>query len=214
MESRKHMKKPGGRLSPSSELPSDFTQMVRDVYTKNFAAGLKALAETAEGEPAFEAHGVIYADEIVLGVSLTIEGQIGATTVYCSVDFDPKASTPKAEDLLGLCVDAIGSFFDQFLDPEKPELLEQIASGTLASLEDVPFDWTQLEFEKKRLYLKIDKANPKLDAMTDDWLAKNDPDFQAEEDELEEESEKLFVTGPNRPATPKKPGRGGNGSVH
>lgn len=211
MESRKHMKKPGGRLNPSSELPSDFTQMVRDVYTKNFTEGLQALEKVAQGKPGFEARGIIYSDEIVLGVSLGIEGQLAATTVYCSVDFDPKASTPKAEDLLSLCVDAIGSFFDQFLDPKKPELLEQLASGTLGAMEDVPFDWTQLEFEKKRLYLKVDKANPKLDAMTDDWLAKNDPEFQAEEKELEEESSKLFVTGPKKGTS----GSGdGSGTVH
>lgn len=207
MESRKHIKKPGGRLSPSSELPAEFAKMVKDVYSTNFAEGLAAVTKVAEGPAYFDTRGVIYSDEIVLGVSLCIEDQLSATTIYCSVDFDPKASTPKAEDLLGLCVDAIGSFFLQFMDPAKPDLIEQLAAGTLSALEDIPFHWTQIEFEKKRLWMKVDKANPRLDSLTDDWLTKNDPDFQAEEDELEEETEKLFVGARGV----KKPG---DGNIH
>ena len=42
-----------------------------------------------------------------------------------------------------------------------------------------------------------------LDEMTDKWLAENDPDMELEEDEFEEETEDLFMTGKN------KPGRGG-----
>lgn len=207
MESRKHLKKPGGRLNPSSELPHEFIQMVKDVYNTNFAEGLKAVEKVAEAKPYFEARGMIYADEIVLGVSLCIEKQLAATTVYCSVDFDPKASAPKAEDLLAVCVDAVGAFFDQFMDPKRKELLEQLAAGTLSAFgDDVPYEWTKLEFEKQRVWMKVDKANPQLETDADAFLAKHDPEFREEEDELEEEAKEMFFTGPK--GTKKKPGGG------
>lgn len=195
MESRRHSQKSSSRLSQSAPLPMDYTKVVRDVYSTNFAEGLKALTNLQKVKNSFEVRGAIYTDEIVMGVSLVSEGQMAATTVYCSVDFDPKASSPSAQDLLNICVDAIGSLFATMLDATKPDTIEKLAAGSLSAFEDVPFEWTKVEFDNRRVWLLVDKSNPNLDEMADRWLAENDPESQSEEDEFEEETKNLFVTG-------------------
>jgi hypothetical protein len=202
MESRKNPIKSSARLSRSSELPADFTKIVKEVYTTNFSDGLESLRKIQGAKNGFEVRGAIFVNEIVLGVSLVTEGVLSATTVYGSVDFDPSASSPSAQDLLNVCVDAVGSLYGRLLDVEKPERIEQLASGSLSAFEEIPLEWTKVEFEGRRVWLLVDKSNPTLDEMTDRWLAENDPDSETEEDEFESETESLFVTGKN------KPGRG------
>ena len=81
MESRRHNPKTHARLSRSAELPVDYTKGVRDVFTTNFGEGLKTLAKRQKAKAAFEVRGAIFSDEIVLAISLALEGQIAATTV-------------------------------------------------------------------------------------------------------------------------------------
>ena len=180
-------------LSKSSPLPADFLKMVAEVFNANFDTGLKGLKKLTSSKAAFSASGAMYASEIVLSVSLMIEGQLAATTVYASSDFDPKASSPTVEDLINAGVDAIGSVFAEILKPGK---LEQVASESLSALENVPFDWAGVDIEKRRIFLKIDKSNPNLEQMADDWLAKHDPNHKKREALEQVETEELFFTGP------------------
>jgi hypothetical protein len=203
MESRKNTVKSSSRLSRAADLPVDFTKIVREVYTTNFAEGLKILEKYRKAGNSFEVRGSIFTDEIVLGVSLVTEGAMPATTIYCSVDFDPTASAPTAQELLNICVDAVGSLYGTLLDVKRPERIEQLAAGSLSAFEEIPFEWTKIEFDGRRVWLLVDKSNPTLDEMTDKWLAENDPDSASAEDEYEEETEDLFRTGKGRP------GRGG-----
>jgi len=193
MESRKR--------SPlkSSDLPVDFLKMVGEVFATNFDEGLKAFEKVTGGAASsFKAGGQIFADEIVLTVSLLTENQIAATTAYASIDFDPKASSPTLQDQLAFCVDALGGLFSVLMDPGKPEELEKLANESLSALEDVPYDWTPVDVEKRKVYLKLDKSNPVLEQAADDWLAKNDPDYKKRLKEEQSETEKLFVTGPKK----------------
>lgn len=169
-----------------TDLPADYTAMVAEVFRSNFDAGLRRL-EKIRPKPRFSALGSIYPDEIVLSVSLTHEGEIGATTVHASCDFDPKASSPKAEQLLAICVDALGGFYSQFLDPKHPELISQLAEGSLAALEGVPFTWTEVEVERRKVYLKVDRSNPLLEKMTDQWLEQNDPKLKSQKTKGEDD---------------------------
>lgn len=180
----------------SSPLPVDYLKLVGEVFGTNFDSGLKALRKLTKEDFRFEARGQVYPSEIVLGISLIPEKALAATTVLTSADFDPKASAPTLEDLLSKCVDAAGSIFAQLLDPTQPKRLEQVTDESLSALENVPFEWASVTVEKQKLFLKVDKSNPTLDEMTDDWLAKNDPNFRKEQDEEHDETEKLFVTGP------------------
>ncbi len=202
MESRKNTVKTSSRLSRAAELPVDFTKIVRDVYTTNFADGTKLLKKFQKAKNSFDIRGAIFADEIVLAVSLITEGQMAATTIHGSVDFDPKASTPTAQDLLAVCVDAVGSLFGTLLDPTKPEQIELLASGSSEVYDELPLEWTKVEFEGRRVYLLVDRSNPTLDEMTDRWLAENDPDAELEEEEYDEETGDNFMTGKNRKGDP------------
>ena len=195
METRK------SHLTKFSPLPADYMKMVNEVFTTNFDAGLKKLAELSEGKPYFETSGRIYADEIILCVSLMHKGQLAATSVYASADFDSKASSPTIQDLLAACVDAAGAIYGQLLSPDRPEVLEQMANQSLSALENIPFQWTAVQLDRYPIHVKIDKANPNLDQMADEWLSQHDPESKRQRGEEEKETEALFFTGPK-----KKPG--------
>lgn len=192
MESRKHSK------TKSSPLPLDYLKMVEEVFTTNFQDGLKALA-SIQPEPRFEASGAVFGDEILLTITLSHKDQLAATSAHASCDFDPTASSPTAEQLLALCVDAIGSFYAQFLsDPhfKDIELLQQLTQESLSAIENAPFEWTPFTFEKRQVFLRVDKANPKLEQMTEQWLEQNDPEHQARKEQEQKETEDLFIGGP------------------
>jgi hypothetical protein len=190
--------------SKSSPLPVDYAKLVQGVFTTTFDAGLKALAKLTGTKARFAIDGAILADEIVLTVSLLQEGKISGTTIYASTDFDPKASIPNAQDLLGACVDAMAALFAQLLDPKSEESLEAVSHESLSALEGVPHDWTLIEVERYKVYLKVDKANIELEAAADEWLAKNDPKYQEMLAEEEEAVKELFVTGVKKPGEPTK----------
>jgi pyocin large subunit-like protein len=198
---KKHDPSSGASSSKFSDLPVDYVKMVNEVFTTNYDEGLKALAKINPTPAYFSTTGRIYIDEIVVCVSLLHEGQMAATSVYASSDYDPKASSPTIQDLLAACVDSIGAVYSQLLSPETPKVLEQLANESLSALENVPYDWTEFAVEKRKVYLRVDKANPEIDQMTDEFLKKHDPDFQAETEEEQKETEKLFVTGPKRGST-------------
>jgi hypothetical protein len=182
-------------VTKPSLLPKDYLQMVSEVFTSHFEAGLKILKKTFPN-PKFSAHGEIFSDEVVVAISLISPEHLAATTIYASSDFDPKASSPTVQDLLEACVDGIGTIFGPLLSPEKPEQIEQLGEESLSALENVPFDWTEMESNQRRIFLKIDKSNPEMDAMTDEWLKKNDPDYVESEKSEQKEIENLFFTGP------------------
>ncbi len=197
METRKpHHLSSGATAAKFSDLPHDYVKMVNEVFATNFDEGLKALAKLNPAEAYFTTTGRIYVDEIVVCVSLMHKEQMAATSVYASCDYDPKASSPTIQDLLAACVDATGAVYSQLLSPETPEVLEQLANESLSALENIPFEWTEFKVERHKVYLKVDKANPEIDKMADDWLEKHDPEFRAEAEEEQKETEKLFVTGP------------------
>src|SRR4051812_7893388 len=91
-------------ITKPSSLPVDYIKMVSEVFTSHFESGLKVY-EKLRPHSNFEVQGEVGTTEIVVGVSLISEGQLSATTVYASTDFDPKANAPTAQDLLSACVD-------------------------------------------------------------------------------------------------------------
>lgn len=179
---------------PAAPLPDDYLKMVCDLLQTNFDEGLKILGKI-RANPQFIVQGEIMADEIVLAASIAHPDHIVATTVYASTDFDPKASAPTAEDLLGGCVDAIGQVLLAMLDPEFPDRIEQIADESLSALEHAPFEWTLVPVERFKVYAKVDKSNLSLERIADEWLRRNDPDLSDLERQTQAETEKLFVTG-------------------
>lgn len=185
-------RKPG--KPKSSPLPVDYLKMVSDVFATNFAEGLEAV-QKLRPKSAFVGGGAIYPDEICFTISLIHPGQLAATTVRASVDYDPLASSPKLDELLSICVDASGSIFGDLLDASKPAKIEALTASALSELENVPFQWTEVKIDKRRVWLLVDKSNPQIDDLADDWLSKHDPEREAREAIEAAETEKLFITG-------------------
>ena len=99
------------------------------------------------------------------------------------------------QDLLSICVDAAGGLFGTLLTLGDKQQLEQLADESLSALNNVPFEWTGLKVEKQTVFLMIDKSNPQIDTLADQWLEKNDPEAEKRRKEEEEQTEALFVTG-------------------
>lgn len=201
-EKRKQSENIDPRLNRPTEVPADYLRMVSEVFHGNFEEGLKAYAKRRKN-PRFEASGALYLDEVVLSMTLADDDSIAATTVHVSADFDPTASAPKAEDLLAACVDAAGALFGQILDPKAKnfeERIDKLSQDALSELVDtpgldLPFEWTEVQIDKKRLFLKIDKSNPLIESMTERWLDQNDPDRREKREQDQEEAEARFITG-------------------
>jgi hypothetical protein len=190
-----------GTDSRHSELPLDYTQMVTEVFISNFADSVESMKLSPA--PVFIAKGEIYSDEIVVHISLVQEGRLAGTTAYASSDFDPKASSPSVEDLLGLCVDALGDLFQRLFElAQKSGTPALVLESNLQDLGEgqggLPLEWTQVEVAKRKIHLKLDRANPALDQAADQWLAKNDPEFLKNEEKNLKDAEKLFVLPPKK----------------
>lgn len=182
----------GSKKGPKSSLlalPKDFLSMVQEVLANHFEEPLMAISKI-KPNPKFEATGRLYPDEILIGVSLVNDDPMSCTTVYSSVDFDPAASAPKAEDLLSDMLDGVAAVFHHLLNPENPKDLEKLIGGALASLENIPFEWSEIEINKRSIWVKVDKANPRMDEMATEWLAKNDPEgAPPDEEDTDEEGD-------------------------
>lgn len=184
---------------PSSPLPRDYLKMVNEVFSANFDDSVTKLSKFADEEIRFEASGAVFPNEVILSVSLVVGEHLSATTVHASADFDPKASSPTVQDLLSICVDAIAGVYQPLLSTESTDSqdrIESLLSTSMATMEDVPFEWTQTEIDKRKIFIKMDKTNPKLEEIADDWLKKHDPELAQQEVREEKETEGLFITGP------------------
>jgi hypothetical protein len=181
------------RISASSanprpgELPLDFLRLVEETMAQALAPGLEAIRKI-HADSGFKAQGAIFGDEVVLSVSLTHGPEVlSATTVHASVDYHPNQEKPSLNSLLALCVDSIGQVFQYYLDPAQPERVAQIAESSLGALEEAPFDWTPMHPQPAQslaVHVKMDKSNPLLDQMTEEWLRKNDPEYSKSEQRM------------------------------
>lgn len=206
----------------STPLPVDYVRMAREVFTNHFEALLKECAEKCKDEAlaraTFEIQGAIYTDEILFSVSLTESSRVAATTIHTSCEFDPKASAPNAQDILGACVDASSELFTSILDPSASiEKLGSLLNDSLGALIEnsaiksddpnvpvkktvLPVEWTSIEANRMKIFLRVDKSNLVLEKQAEDWLEKNDPDYEAQKAAEQKETEKLFVAGPKKPS--------------
>lgn len=197
-------------VSKSSPLPVDYLKLVSETLTQALEKGLveiKKIHPVSE----FSADGALFGDEVLLAVTLSHgESNVAATTVYASADYVPGAEKPGLENTLGACVDAAASVFDYYLDPTQPERVAQIADRSLGALEEAPFEWTQAG----NAWVKIDKSNPKLEQAADDWLAKNDPEYQKRlerQDQVEVGESEEFLNDRLEAIKKAKSGQGGPG---
>ena len=166
----------------AADLPIDYLRLVESTLT---TALEKGLIEMRKIHPIseFQANGTIYGDEVMLTITLFHgENNLSATTVYISADFNPLFEKPTLEEILAACLDAAGSTYEYYLDHTNPEMIEQLSYHSLSALEEAPFDWSPLtqvaEMKKIPVWVKMDKSNPRLECLADQWLKENDPEYQ------------------------------------
>jgi len=176
-------------LKPA-ELPLDYLKIVEETLIESLKKGIEELKKI---HPIcnLKAGGAIYSDEVILSVTISHgEQSLIATTVYASANFDPLAEEPGIESVLSHCLDSAGTVLSHYLDPSYPERISQLADAPISALEEAPFEWTAMEEAKVATWVKIDKSNPALEALAEEWLLKNDPTYSKEE-ALEEAEEFL-----------------------
>lgn len=192
--------------SKSSPLPVDYLKLVGETITQALEKGLTELRKIHPVSE-FYADGALFGDEALISVTLSHgEQNVAATTVHASADYNPGAEKPGLEATLAACVDAAASVFEYYLDPTQPERIAQIADQSLGALEEAPFEWTQTG----AAWVKMDKSNPRLEAAAEDWLARNDPDYQARLERERAESEE-FLNDRLEAIKKAKSGQGGSG---
>ena len=193
-------------LKPA-ELPIDYLKIVEETLAELLKKGLVELNKI-HAVCDLKATGAIYTDEVILAITISHgEKSLIATTVYASANFDPSAEEPGIESVLQHCLDSLGAVLSHYLDPEYPDRISQIAAAPISALEEAPFEWTAMEEAKVATWVKIDKSNPTLEALADDWLKKNDPNY-SRGDDLEEAEE--FLQDRLEAIQKAKTGSGGN----
>ncbi len=176
-------------LKPA-DLPKDYLKIVEETLLETLKKGIVELKKI---HPIcdLKACGAIYSDEVILAITISHgEQSLIATTVYASANFEPSAEEPGIESVLSHCLDSLGAVLMHYLDPAYPDRIAQIADAPISALEEAPFEWTEMEEAKVATWVKIDKSNPALEALADDWLLKNDPSY-SKEAALEEAEEFL-----------------------
>jgi hypothetical protein len=165
----------------STELPVDYIKLVTETMDTALAAGLAEVKKT-HPKVAFYAGGAIYADEVLLAITLSQgDEDLFATTVYASADFNPLAEKPGIQLTLESCLDAAGAVYDFYLGMKHPEKVAEMMDPSLGAMEEAPFEWTIVDLSDQAnlpVYVRIDKANPQLDARAEKWLEENDPEYQ------------------------------------
>jgi hypothetical protein len=165
----------------SGGLPVDYLKLVEETMSSALEGGLK-LVQKSYPEARFFARGAIFPDEVVMAVTLSQGKQnLSASTIYASADYNPETDKPSLLDTLAACIDSIGGLFEHFLEESAPDRVEQLLQSSMSALEEAPFEWTlvdTVQTHKVVVYVKMDKSNPELDDLAEDWLKKNDPEFQ------------------------------------
>lgn len=188
------------------ELPLDYLKIVEETLNENLASGLKLLREI-HPVTRLKASGALFTDEVLLAITLSHgENQLLATTVYASADYNPQLPEPKMETILEECLDSVGSILNHYLHPSHPERVAQLGGSTIGTLEEAPFEWTKMEDTRVTVFVKMDKTNPALETLTEDWLMKNDPEYRKNDDSGSEE----FLQERLQAIQKAKSGSGGN----
>jgi hypothetical protein len=167
--------------STQADLPVDYLRIVKETLTEAMKPGIaemKKIHPTSE----FQVTGAIYGDEVLVLITLSHGPKtLAATTVHASADYNPTAEKPGLEATLTACVDAIGSVFDYYLDVNHSDRIQDLSHTSMSALDEAPFEWTVAENVQETyaipVWVKMDKTNPFLDALTDRWLKENDPEY-------------------------------------
>ena len=177
-------------------LPTDFVAKVEEVFARQFEL------ESMNGE--FFVEGRIFPEEIIVRVGYLEKGRIKQINFEASIDLPKSAantgesadlsdqpvpgssdssdtSESKTMALLYVCIDALGSLMEEYLDLGEDEEI------------DVPLTWQPYDFEGETVYLKHSTLNSRLEEEADRLLGLHDKNLFNEELTSEDALQKAEV---------------------
>ena len=146
----------------STNLPAEYVKNISEVFTKAFKKRL--------GKRKIFVEGRMFPEELILCVGYLPDPKgLRQTNFEASIDYKSKDIVEK----LGICIDAISSLMDQYLD-SKEEL-------------ELPREWTEYDFEKTKVYLRSTSRNTVLEKEADKILGVDSNDaLYTEGDDLDQ----------------------------
>ncbi|MBC86108.1 MAG: hypothetical protein CL677_02925 [Bdellovibrionaceae bacterium] len=128
-----------------TELPEELVTQVIEALSESFSKPAKVGKFFCEGR--------IYKSEILVRLGYLANGRLVQANAEASIEFDFQKE--KAQDIIGLAVDACGSLLDNYF--QNPD-------------EDFPREWKPFDFEGKQIFLQFTTDNSELEAEADKLL--------------------------------------------
>ncbi len=146
--------------NPTS-LPKDFLSTVAGLFQKQFTKSLNGST--------FLVYGNLFADEVVVCVSLSHPKSLPAASLHISADLPEKMgeNPEKVTERLKSMVDVAASWFSQCFDAGKG--LEAV----LEEMKETPLAWQEFEWEGTKLFIKLNRDNYTLEGAADELLQKS-----------------------------------------
>jgi len=138
-------------------LPTDFIKNIAKLFNDQF--------KKEKGGASFSIYGGLYNDEALLCISLAEAGKLLAASLYFSADLGKSVAVKPEQvtNLLKSMVDLAASWFAQSFTGRETTGLEAI----LEALEDLERGWQKVKWEKRDIYVKVNRANQTLEAAAD-----------------------------------------------
>lgn len=148
------------QTDPANQLPLEFIRDVAKLFNSQF--------QEQRGEGSYSVHGALYKDEVLLCVTLMKVGVLRAASFYASMDLPKKiAENPKqlTENLQAM-VDLIASWYHQCFDESELSGIEAVHEA----IDELSDGWEAVDWEKKKVYVRVNKDNHTLEAAADQIL--------------------------------------------
>ncbi|MFV8250195.1 hypothetical protein [Bdellovibrio bacteriovorus] len=146
-----------------TSFPKEYSDQIQAVFKENFAQYLDNAELIIEGR--------IYQEEIVLRVGYLEEGRLAQANFEVSMSYSQEQQD--AVSRIHNCVDAAASMMLEFLENE----------GEV----DFPYNWKEVPFQGKKVYLKFSTENSNLEAEANKLLGLSEDEMLHDTNEDEDE---------------------------
>ena len=145
------------QVKAAQKLPTEFIKSVAKLFNEQF--------EAEKIGASFAIFGALYPDEALLCVNLSQVGRLSAVSFFASADLSKTigAKPEQVTSLLKSMVDLVASWFAQTFAEYPGKGLE----GILEAIDEMDRTWQQVSWEKRKLFVKINRNNQTLESAAD-----------------------------------------------